>query len=102
MDQRLGTLGASLVVISGHPEEVLPELASRVGATAVHVSADFAPYGSARDLRVAEALGPIRLVATGSPYAVSPPRLTTKSGHPFKVFTPFCRAWREHGWPDPA
>jgi deoxyribodipyrimidine photo-lyase len=33
---------------------------------------------------------------------VSPPRLTTKSGLPYKVFTPFYRAWREHGWPDPA
>ena len=102
MDNRLRTLGASLVVISGRPEEVVPEFASRVGATTVHVSADFAPYGSARDLRVAEALGPVPLVATGSPYAVSPPRLTTKSGHPYKVFTPFYRAWREHGWPDPA
>ena len=102
MDHRLRTLGASLVVISGRPEEVLPEFASRVGATAVHVSADFAPYGSARDRRVADALGPVPLVATGSPYAVSPPRLTTKSGLPYKVFTPFYRAWREHGWPDPA
>ena len=102
MDHGLRTLGTRLVVMSGRPEKVLPELASRVGATAVHVSADFAPYGSARDLRVAKALGPVPLVATGSPYAVSPPRLTTKGGRPYKVFTPFYRAWREHGWPDPA
>jgi deoxyribodipyrimidine photo-lyase len=102
MDHRLRALGASLVVITGRPEEVLPEVAARIEATAVHVSADFAPYGSARDLRVAEALGSVPLVATGSPYAVSPPRLATKSGLPYKVFTPFYRAWREHGWPDPA
>ena len=51
---------------------------------------------------MAEALGPVPPVATGSPYAVSPPRLTTKSGLPYKVFTPFYRAWREHGWPEPA
>jgi deoxyribodipyrimidine photo-lyase len=102
MDQRLRTLGASLVVVSGRPEEVVPEIASRIGATEIHVSADFAPYGSARDLRVAEALGSIALVATGSPYAVSPPRLVTAAGQPYKVFTPFFRAWLHHGWPQPA
>lgn len=102
MDQRLRALGASLAVMSGRPEDVVPEIASRVGATEVHISADFAPYGSVRDLRVAEALGPVPLVATGSPYAVSPPRLLTTAGRPYKVFTPFFRAWRQHGWPDPA
>ena len=102
MDQRLRALGASLAVVSGRPEEVVPEIASRVGAAEVHVSADFAPYGSARDQRVAEALSPVPLVATGSPYAVSPPRLLTTAGQPYKVFTPFFRAWRQHGWPAPA
>jgi deoxyribodipyrimidine photo-lyase len=102
MDQRLRALGASLAVVSGPPEEVVPEIASQVGAAEVHVSADFAPYGSARDLRVAEALGPVPLVATGSPYAVSPPRLLTTTGRPYKVFTSFFRAWQRHGWPDPA
>jgi deoxyribodipyrimidine photo-lyase len=102
MDQRLRALGAHLAVISGRPEEVVPQIASRIGASEVHISADFAPYGSARDVRVAEALGPVPLVATGSPYAVSPPRLLTTAGQPYRVFTPFFRAWRQHGWPDPA
>ena len=102
LDRRLHSLGASLTVISGHPEEVVPEIAMRVGAAAVHVSADFGPYGAARDRRVAKALGTVPLVATGSPYAVSPPRLLTASGRPYKVFTPFFRAWRRHGWPEPA
>jgi deoxyribodipyrimidine photo-lyase len=101
MDRRLRTLGANLVVQTGHPEEILPKIASRVGAKEVHISADFAPYGAARDRRVADALGTVPLVATGSPYAVSPPRISSKTGQPYKVFTPFFRAWREHGWPDP-
>ena len=102
LDQRLRSLGASLTVVSGRPEEVVPELVTRIGAAEVHVSADFAPYGSARDLRVAKALGAVPLVATGSPYAVSPHRLLTAAGTPYKVFTPFYRAWRQHGWPAPA
>jgi deoxyribodipyrimidine photo-lyase len=102
MDRRLRALGANLVVHCGRPEEVVPETASRVGAQEVHISADFAPYGAARDKRVSDALGGVRLVATGSPYAVSPHRIVSKTGLPYKVFTPYFRAWQDHGWPEPA
>lgn len=102
MDRRLRAQGANLVVRRGDPEQVVPELVAQVGAGEVHISADFAPYGAARDRRVADALGAVPLVPTGSPYAVSPPRLMATSGGPYKVFTPYCRAWRRHGWPDPA
>ena len=89
LDEQLRALGANLTVRHGRPEDVVPEVASRVGVTEVHVSADFAPYGADRDRRVAAALGPIPLVETGSPYAVSPPRLRTSAGNTYKVFTPF-------------
>ena len=102
MDRRLHARGSNLVVRCGPPEQVVPEVASLVGAAEVHISADFGPYGAARDRRVADALGTVTLVPTGSPYAVSPPRLTTTSGGPYKVFTPFFRAWHRHGWPNPA
>ena len=102
MDRRLRALGANLVVHCGRPEQVVPEVASRAQAREVHISADFAPYGAARDRRVTDALGSVSLVPTGSPFAVSPPRLRTTNGRPYKVFTPFSRAWREHGWPNPA
>lgn len=102
LDNRLRALGPGLVVRHGRPDEVVPAVVREVGAQAVHVSADFAPYGADRDRRVAAALGPTPLIPTGSPYAVSPPRLTTSQGLPYKVFTPFHRAWRRHGWPGPA
>jgi len=38
-------------------------------------------------------------VETGSPYAVGPGLVRTLQGGPYKVFTPFSRAWAEHGWP---
>jgi len=41
-------------------------------------------------------------VETGTPYAVGPGLVRTAAGAPFQVFTPFSRAWREHGWPAPA
>ena len=39
---------------------------------------------------------------TGSPYAVSPGRVTKDDGTPFKVYSAFYRKWRDHGWRKPA
>ena len=101
LDADLRRHDARLVLRRGRPEEVVPAVAAEVGASAVHVSADFGPYGTARDERVDAALD-VPLVATGSPYAVAPGRVTTKAGGPFQVFGPFYRAWAAHGWRAPA
>jgi deoxyribodipyrimidine photo-lyase len=102
LDADLREHGPGLVVRRGRPEDVLPAVVSEVGAGAVHVSADFGPYGARRDEAVADALGDVPLVATGSPYAVAPGRVTTGGGGPYKVFTPFHKAWAKHGWRAPA
>lgn len=101
LDDDLRQHGGALVVRSGRPEDVVPQVVAEAGAEQVHVSADFAPYGARRDAAVAAAL-PVPLVATGSPYAVAPGRVLTQQGTPFQVFTPFFRAWQEHGWRAPA
>jgi len=102
LDADLRAHGGALVMRRGRPETVVPAVAAETGAAEVHASADFGPYGAARDERVRRALGPIRLVATGSPYAVAPGRVTTQAGKPFQVFGPFYRAWLAHGWRAPA
>ena len=98
----LAAHGARLVIRRGRPEQVVPQVAREVHADSVHLSSDHAPYGDGRDLRVRQALDPVPLVATGSPYAVTPGRLTTRAGNGYLVFTPFYRAWLDHGWPAPA
>jgi len=93
-----------LVVRTGRPEIVLPELAAEAGAESVYVSEDFGPYGRERDARVAGALAAAgrRLEPVGSPYAVSPGRLSRDEGSPYRVFSPYFRAWLAHGWRAPA
>jgi deoxyribodipyrimidine photo-lyase len=93
-----------LCVRAGDPVTVVPELASELGATSVHVSRETTPAGRRRDRDVAEALeqAGVEWVETGTPYAVGPGSVLTGEGGPYKVFTPFSRAWREHGWPAPA
>jgi deoxyribodipyrimidine photo-lyase len=67
----------------------------------VHISEEFERYGAERDKKV-EAAG-ITLVRTGSPYAVAPGRVRKPvDGTPYKVYTPFYKAWVLHGWRQPA
>ncbi|MCK0091353.1 DNA photolyase family protein [Rhodococcus sp. F64268] len=95
-------LGGRLLVVRGDPATVVPKIAREFDAGAVHISADHAPYGSRRDRAVETALGDVPLVRTGSPYAVSPGRVVKNDGTPYRVFTPFRRAWLDHGWRSPA
>ena len=93
-----------LTVRVGDPVTQVARFASDVGAASVHVSAETTPYGARRDRRVSSRLAErdLRWLATGSPYAVGPGRVLTQGGTPYRVFTPFARAWREQGWAEPA
>src|SRR3954462_256168 len=75
-----------------------------MGAAVVPVSTDTGPYGRRRDAEVAKALAENNSdwVETGSPYAVTPGRVTKPDGDPYRVFTPFYRAWTARGWHSPA
>jgi deoxyribodipyrimidine photo-lyase len=95
-------LDGRLLVTRGLPEDRIPQIANKIGASSVHVSEDFAPFGRRRDERVRTALGSVPLVTTGSPYLVSPGRVTKPDATPYKVFTPFFDKWREAGWRPPA
>lgn len=104
LDADLRDRGTRLVLRTGRPEDALPALVHATGARGVHVTADAAPYGRERDARVSGALegSGAPLTPTGTPYAVGPGRVRNGSGDPYRVFTPFLRAWREHGRPAPA
>ena len=91
-----------LRLLTGRPEDVVPRVVRETGATSVHVSSDHAPYGRERDARVEEALGEVPLVRTGSPYAVTPGQLRKDDGTPFKVYSPYARAWTARGVHSPA
>lgn len=100
LDASLGGLS----VLEGDPVGRVVAAATAVGAARVHVAADIGPYAARRDAAVERALAEagVELVRTGSPYAVGPGRLTTGGGMPYRVFTPFHRAWADHGWHPPA
>ncbi len=90
-----------LVVRRGDPVSALPAVVREAGASSVHIAEDFGPYGRARDETVEQALEGVPLVRTGSPYAVAPGRVRTKGDQGYQVFTPYSRAWLDHGWREP-
>ena len=90
--------GGALVIRRGDPALEVPKLAADVDATAVYCAADFGPYGSRRDDQVEKG---VELRRVGSPYAVDPGAVLNQQGEPYRVFTPFYRAWRAVGWARP-
>jgi deoxyribodipyrimidine photo-lyase len=100
------SLDGNLLLRHGDPVDLVPAVVRAAGATSVHVAEDFGPYGRRRDESVEAALGSLTpsvpLARTGSPYAVAPGSVTKGDGTPYRVFTPFYRAWRQHAWPAPA
>jgi deoxyribodipyrimidine photo-lyase len=97
-------MDGALVVRTGDPGVVVPAVTAEIGAREVHVSTETTPYGRRRDTSVAARLAQrgAQLVTTSSPYAAQPGRVRNAGGAPYRVFTPFSRAWRDHGWPPPA
>ena len=103
LDGQLRQRRTRLSVVRGDPVRRVVRAATEVGADRVHVAADHGPYGRRRDREVEQALAGagIGLVRTGSPYAVAPGRVENGTGDPYKVFTPFSKAWSDHGWRGP-
>jgi deoxyribodipyrimidine photo-lyase len=95
------SLDNKLHVIAGDPLTVLKDLSKKHNATSVHISASYEPNDSKEDLKI-ESAG-VKLVRTGSPYAVAPGRVRKPSDDtPYRVYTPFYKAWSLHGWRKPA
>jgi deoxyribodipyrimidine photo-lyase len=99
------SLAGNLVIRIGEPTKVISELAQNHEIDSVHIAADFAPYGMKRDDLVDKMLNKlnkkVELIRTGSPYAVDPGQVTKDDGTPYRVYSPFYRAWLLRGWHRP-
>ena len=94
LDAQLRERGGRLLLRSGPPELVIPQLAAEVGAEAVLVTRDVGPYARARDRAVAAALvaDGRKLLARRGLLLSEPGELATATGASYTVFTPFWRA----------
>jgi len=100
LDGSLRLRGIGPVVRHGRPEQVVPDLALELEASRVVWTADVSPFARRRDHAVRrglEALGAEVLVLPGQFVLDDPAALLTSAGKPYRVFTPFHRAWLMRG-----
>jgi deoxyribodipyrimidine photo-lyase len=97
----LRRFGTPLCLRRGVAEEILPELARRVGAGAVFWNRCYEPQAVARDKRLKKKLSDdgLEVSSYNASLLVEPWELQTGAGAPYKVFTPFWRALQAAGDP---
>jgi len=96
LEQSWQQAGSRLVILRGDPAELLPRLASTIGAEVVAWNRDVEPFGRERDRRVARALQADgrKVLADWDQLLIPPEALRTGSGDPYRVYGPFWRNWR--------
>ena len=88
--------GGGLVIRRAPPERALPALALETGAREVYCTADAGPFARGRASRVQQQLerSGARLRPKPGLHAVDDlAALRTAAGEPYRVFSPFHRAW---------
>lgn len=93
----LHALGATLLVRSGDPREVVCAVTAEHRATRVLATRDTTPYGVRRDRAVGDALRPIATLELRPGSLVVEPEATG----PVRVFTAFHRRWTMHSAREP-
>lgn len=102
LDRRLREAGSALIVRHGDPTEVVPEVARAFGAEFVVTARDFEPYAKTRDHEVARRLAREnrRYVAVLDHLVFAGNEIATEAGEPYRVFTPYLRAWQSRLGPE--
>lgn len=97
INEELEKYGSSLTILYGDPAEEIPKLAQENQTTSVYVDDDFEPHSIVRDNKIES-----KLKEQGASFVrvldhlVIHPKEILKSDHtPYKVFTPFMKAYRE-------
>lgn len=101
--EALEKLGAPLLILSGKAEALIPRLARKLDAAAVHACLLAAPWARERDAAIAAALEKDgRQLALHNPFLIDQGEIRTGQGKPYMVYTPFAKAVMKRGEPGPA
>jgi deoxyribodipyrimidine photo-lyase len=95
LSKDLEAKGGRLIILQGEADKVLNKLCRETGADAIYYNRDPDPYGRAMETRVgkmAERLG-VKVHALKDVALHERDEVLTGSRSPFKVFTPYAKAW---------
>ncbi|MCS7008734.1 MAG: deoxyribodipyrimidine photo-lyase, partial [Chthoniobacterales bacterium] len=92
----LERVGSRLILRSGSAVEEIPRLACEVGAIEVHTNRDYDLYGKKIEQKLQNILSSQGVVFKTHKDSViwEGREILTINGEPFRVFTPYSRAWR--------
>ncbi|MDH3334872.1 MAG: DNA photolyase family protein [Gammaproteobacteria bacterium] len=106
LERDLRKLGASLLLRSGDPRQILAELAAQTGAKALYFARRREPACIRQERDVSEELeGRVSIEVYDDSFLHAPETVMTQSGTPYRVFTAFWKtasALGEPGLPVPA
>ena len=88
------SLGGALTVVDD-----IASMAKRLGVSAIHLSRAYDPAGVKAQDSLAET--GFKVVIGPGNYAVAPGIVRKPDGTPYRVYTPFFKAWLESGWSAP-
>jgi len=92
LDAALREKGSRLILRRGKCEEVLPALVEETGASEIHALHHYEPWWRNAEKAVAKK---VTLCLHHGNYLAPPGAVTTGSGAPYKIYTPFWRALNE-------
>jgi deoxyribodipyrimidine photo-lyase len=101
--RNLEAKGGRLIVRHGRAEEVLAQLARETGAEAIYFNRDPDPFGRATEVRLASMAKQhgLKIHAHKDIALHERDEVLTGSHSPFKVFTPYAKAWLKLDKPAP-
>lgn len=97
MQQSLGRNKAELIVCVGNARDEIPQLARELKVNSVFANHDFEPNAIERDNAVTKALrkDDVEFHSFKDHVVFEKDEVLTQSGDPYKVYTPYSRAWRK-------
>lgn len=96
LKQELESIGSSLKVFYGYPEDAFDELTTQFEIEEVYCNRDYEPYALERDQKVEGSLSKkgIKFYSFKDHVLFEKKEITTDSDSPYKVFTPYSRKWK--------
>lgn len=94
LEKSLSNIGGVLVLRSGNTEDELAAISAEIGAAGIYFSRGYEPWARAQEERVKArfAATDIELKRFAGALMREPEEVRTRTGDPFKVYTPFWRA----------
>jgi len=93
LDAALRARGSRLILRRGRSAAELIKLAGEVGATRIHCLRHYEPWWRNAEREVA---GTLDLIAHDGNYLLPPGSVTSGSGEPYRIYTPFSRSVLQH------